>query len=255
MTALAGSLYLLFTAAFVAVTLAIGARLLLLARRTGGRPERLLGLGLPLTGGVGYGLLIGASLARDAGWEAPALLAAATGLGKLAHDAGVCLVLAFVVSVFRPGRAWARGLVVAAGAVMAAGFAGYAAGGGLGHGRPEGLFYWLEFAVIGSYPLWVAGESFRYYALMRRRRALGLAEPVVTNRFLLWGVASLLTLAAIWTVTLPALLLGPRAPMAEAAPFLMATAVWGIAAVAAYALTFFPPRAYRAWLERGAASG
>lgn len=251
MDALAGSLYLVFTVAFVAVTLAIGARLLLLARRTGGRPELLLGLGLPLTGGVGYGLLVGASLAREAGFEAPGLLAAATTVGKLAHDAGVVLVLAFVVQVFRPGEAWARALVAAAAAVMAVGFAGYALGGGLAHGRPEGFFYWLEFAAIGSYPVWVAAESFRYYALMRRRRALGLADPVVANRFLLWGVASLLTLSAIWTVSLPAVVYGPSASVASA-PFLLATAVLGIASVTVYALTFFPPRAYRAWLQRGA---
>lgn len=252
MTALAGSLYLVFTFAFVGVTLAIGARLLVLARSTGGRPELLLGLGLPLTGGVGYGLLVGASLARDAGGEAPALLAVATAVGKLAHDVGVVLILAFVVHVFRPGVAWARAVAAGAAAVMAVGFGGYALAGGLAHGRPEGFFYWLEFVVVGSYPVWVAAESFRYYVLMRRRRALGLADPVVTNRFLLWGCGSLLSLAAIWVLTLPTLVYGPRAEV-SAEPFLLATAVLGIGSVTAYALTFFPPRAYRAWIQRGTA--
>ena len=34
----------------------------------------------------------------------------------------------------------------------------------------------------------VAFESFRYWRMLRRRLRLGLADPVVTNRFLLWAV-------------------------------------------------------------------
>jgi len=37
--------------------------------------------------------------------------------------------------------------------------------------------------------LWGAWESLRYFSLLRRRAALGLADPVVMQRFLLWGIA------------------------------------------------------------------
>ena len=66
MSAVAGSFYLFSTAAFCLFCLAICVRLVRLSMRTGGRPERLLGLALGMTGGVGYGLLIVVSLATRA---------------------------------------------------------------------------------------------------------------------------------------------------------------------------------------------
>ena len=45
----------------------------------------------------------------------------------------------------------------------------------------------LLLPVYASY-LWVFLESFRYFALLRRRRRLGLADPVITNRFLLFAI-------------------------------------------------------------------
>jgi hypothetical protein len=38
---------------------------------------------------------------------------------------------------------------------------------------------------------------------MRRRVAIGLAEPLVANRFFLWGTSSLFSCAAIWTASVP----------------------------------------------------
>ena len=46
----------------------------------------------------------------------------------------------------------------------------------------------LTSALCTANLLWGAVESLRYYALMRRRLRLGLADPLVTNRFLLWGL-------------------------------------------------------------------
>jgi hypothetical protein len=254
MMALAGSVYLLSTAAFCICCLAIGVRLLLLSRRTGGAPERLLGLGVGLTGGLGYGVLIAVSLIRQALGEAPhPLLTVAGALAKALHDLGVCAVLGFVVQVFRPGAAWARALAAAMIAALAVGYAGYALGGGFVHGRPEGFWYWLEFAPIGTYQMWAAGESLLYHRLMRRRRALGLADPLVTARFLCWGTGSLLAVAAIWTVSWPALLGLPLEEQRHVAPITLSlTAVWGTACVAAYWLAFFPPAWYRARLQQAA---
>jgi hypothetical protein len=253
MAALAGSLYLVSTIAFCGVCLVIGVRLLLRARASGARPEGLLGLGLGLTGGVGYGTLIAVVLLRQALGDAPhPVFTWATALGKAAHDVGVMCMLGFVLAVFRPGVAWARILAGAMIAILWTGYAAYAAGGHFVHGRPEGFWYWLEFLVIGTYPLWGAFEALRFHAQMRRRRALGLADPLVTNRFLLWGVGSLLALAAIWTISLPAILgmsLDEQRRVAPAA--MLATALWGCGCIGAYWLTFFPPRWYRARVAAG----
>jgi len=252
MAALAGSLYLISTAAFCLFCLAIGVRLQLLARRTGASPERLLGLGLGLTGGVGYGILIAVSLARQAVGDAPAPALVFWGLvGKGIHDLGVVAMLAFIVTVFRPGVSWARGLAGAMIAVLAVGYLGNALTGGFASMR-LGFWYWVGFSVIGSYPMWAAAEAFRYHGLMRKRRAIGLADPILVNRFLLWGVASLFSVAAIWTISLPAILGLPLAEQQRVAPASMSlTGLWGIGAISAYWLTFFPPAWYRARVLAG----
>jgi hypothetical protein len=254
MAALAGSLYLVSTVAFCLFCLAIGLRLLLLSRRTGGRPERLLGLGLGLTGGLGYGILIAVSLAQRGAGDAPAPALHFLGLlGKAIHDLGVVVMLGFILTVFRPDAAWARALAAAMALVLAVGYVGNAVTGGFSRVQVQGFWYWVGFAVIGTYPMWAAFEAFRYHALMRKRHAIGLAEPVIVNRFLLWGVASLFSVAAIWTISLPAILGLPLAEQQRLAPASMSvTAVWGIGAISAYWLTFFPPAWYRARLLAGA---
>ncbi len=35
---------------------------------------------------------------------------------------------------------------------------------------------------------WACYESLRYYRSMHRRQTLGLADPIVANRFLLWSI-------------------------------------------------------------------
>ena len=49
-------------------------------------------------------------------------------------------------------------------------------------------------AVLGLYYVWTAFEGFRYYGMMKKRMALGLADAVVTNRFLLWALCGLVSL-------------------------------------------------------------
>jgi hypothetical protein len=256
MAALAGSLYLVSTVAFCLICLTVGVRLVARSRSGGGRPELLLGAGIGLTGGVGYGILIGVALSRASwGQEQGAAFTWLTGLGRALHDVGVVCVIGFIVQVFRPGVAWARALAAVMVAALWVGYAGNGLAGGFAHGRAEGLWYWIEFSTIAAYPVWASAESLAYYARMRRRRALGLADPMVTNRFLVWGIAFALTFAAIITVSLPALLGLPLEAQVRVVPMaLVATAFWGIGSVAAQWLTFFPPRWYRAWVTGGAAA-
>jgi len=254
MSAVAGSFYLISTTAFCLFCLAIGLRLLLLSRRTGGRPERLLGLGLGMTGGFGYGLLIIVSLAHQAnGGTFSNLLTALGLLGKAIHDLGVLAMLGFILTVFRPGERWARVLAGVMAVVLLVGYVGNAATGGFVESRPQGFWYWLGFTVIGTYPMWAAAEAFRYHGLMRKRRALGLADPVVVSRFLMWGIASLFAVAAIWTVSLPAILGLSLEEQLRWSPFVLSlTGIWGIGAISSYWLTFFPPAWYRARIAAAA---
>jgi hypothetical protein len=255
MTELAGALYIVSTAAFAVIAGVVGIRLLLLSRETGQLAERLLGLGVLLTACLGYGVmmvgLIGRSMLPDPS-AAPALYAYLTTAGWIFHNLGVMCVIGFVVHVFRHGVAWARVLAIAMWITLWSGWGLHVSQGGMSASVPQSG-HWIAFAVIGTYPFWTAAESFAYYARMRKRVALGLADQLVANRFLLWGIASLTTAGSIWVVTIPAIVassLGRPAENSLSAICMFVTGILGIATVATYWLTFFPPVWYRRQFSR-----
>ena len=249
MQQLAASLHGLATLAFVAGSAVVGVRLLLLARRTRQMSELLLGGAIFCAAVLGYGVLIAGLIVRGGRLEPEAATPLAIVLsagGKALHDFGVTLFLLFVLRVFRPGETWALAL---AGGLLALLWGGYA-GGGLASGfrtDPVGsAAWWCEYAVIWTYPLWVALESFRWWGLMRRRRALGLAGALVTNRFLLWGTGSVFTALATWTASVPYLFASDLARLEAITPAIrIATAALGLASISCSYLAFLPPAWYR----------
>jgi hypothetical protein len=246
--AIVGSFYLVSTYAFVFFCMATGVRLVRLARRNGTRPELLLGGALFLEGGLGYGVLITMTFARGwAGESGTSWIPTVSLLAKALHDVGVLMMITFIVTVFRPTDRWARALAAVMAAALIVGYAGHAAAGGFNELRIQTPWYWLGFATIGTVPIWGGIESFLYHGLMRKRAALGLADPVVVNRFLLWTLGSAFSVLAIWTVSLPSLLQLPLDRQMAIAPLsLSITGIWGIGAIGAYWLAFFPP----AWYTR-----
>ena len=248
MTQLIQSYHILATLCFVLVSLVVSTRLLLLAHRTRQKPELFLGLGLLGTAVLGYGVLIAAVILRgaDQTHTVATLDRSLQACGQLLHDAGVTMIVIFVVSTFRPREPWAKALAALLIGALWGGTLGWELTNGFHFvGRGNG-FWWLEYAAIWTYPLWTMVESYRYYALMRRRQAIGLADPLVTNRFLLWGSASLGTALAIWTSSISFFL--PQRPELIAAwgpPIQIATATFGVVTVALFYLTFFPPSWYR----------
>jgi hypothetical protein len=253
MVAITGSLYLVSTLLFAVAALVIGIRLIALSRRTGQVPERLLGIGLQLTGFWGYGVMIFSILARSAmGASEHPLGVAITGLGWVAHDAGVICMLLFIRRVFRPEAAWAALLAGAFAVLLVVGFVGYAATGGLVTAIPN-VWYWVGFGAIGVYPFWMSLESTLYWLRMRKRLALGLAEPLVVDRFRVWAMASACAAGAIWVVNIPTWLgVSPAEPEAAAVTTvsLFVTACFGLSTVGMYWVAFFPPGWYRRRLEK-----
>jgi hypothetical protein len=100
---------------------------------------------------------------------------------------------------------------------------------------------------------WASLESLRYHGLMRKRRSLGLADPVVTNRFFVWGagegVSSLVVLAlSVAIVT--------RGELSIADPFVSWFVVLaGLVNALVWWLTFAPPTSYLRWVRGSAAAG
>ena len=249
MLTLAGSLYLVSTAAFSIFSIVIGIRLIALSQRTRRTPERSLGLGFIGTAGLGYGTLIFAMVGRRAtGWaDAPEFYTWLIALGWIFHNLGVTFMLDFVQRVFRPEEGWARFLKHTLSIVLWGAWLADAFTGGLTASWPS-HYFWIAFAVIGTYPLWMAVEAFRYWGLMRKRVSLGLADPLVANRFLLWTLASITTLASIWLVEVPTFLgYEQMSPAAEhiTRVTMLCTSGFGIATVCTYWLTFFPPAWYQ----------
>ncbi len=256
MRGLIQSYQLVATLSFVLASAVVSGRMLLLARRTRERPELLLGLGILGTAVLGYGLLIVALILRGdpAGFTTDPGIRALSGIGNVLHDVGVSMIVWFVLTVFRGGDRWARGLAGVLLLALWGGHLGWESSNGYRSSAPGNGFWLIRYLAIWTYPLWTMIESYRFYGLMRRRRALGLAEPLVTNRFFLWGSASLGTALATWTASIPYWLISrPEAAIAWSPVIQIATATFGVVTVSLYALTFFAPAWYRSWIAGSAA--
>jgi hypothetical protein len=170
---------------FLLVCIIGGARLLLLARRTGGLPETVLGAGLFVLGGVATPL---AALARaDTGLDLE-LRAGIFVVQSILMSLGMGSFALFTQRVFRPHSGWARPLTAVLTTGMLAGVAlmgverGYVAAL-----RAPGPGFLLQQLFLIASLGWTAGEALHYARLLKRRLALGLAEPLVAHRIQLWG--------------------------------------------------------------------
>lgn len=237
------------TLAFVVVSAGVGVRLLWLARRTRALPELALGIAFFAVGAVGYplGLLsIAPGLPEPAARVLFALANLATGLGSAA-------VFVFTRAVFRPDARWAAMLVAASSAVLvvqvAFGIVRAVNAPPATFAEPDLGFSVRQGVTALSYG-WTALEALRYRALLVRRLALGLAEAVVVNRFLLWAIAGAGAFAG--SSVMSAVSLSGATPWEDPVALLAVGLGGFVAAVCAW-LAFLPPRAYRSWLERGTA--
>jgi len=227
----------------------LGVRLLRLARASGG-PERWLGLAF-LCAGIAAFLLPLAALDGISPAAARGIALAAQGGFSLA----IAALAAFAWRVFRADSQLAARLAIAL--VTANLFAG-AAVIGAGLPVPVGPLGLVVIGVRSAALLWLFAESALYATRMRRRVRLGLADPVVANRFLLWSIwtgalafVPLFVLALRGAGLLEAPVHGaPLAPGIRAVFVVLGLA--GASAGAAGWLAFFPPPAYRRWIARRA---
>jgi hypothetical protein len=227
--------------AYWLVNTVVCARLLERWRRVRRTPELLLGLALLSSASVGYPLVVLASAVPEIG-------AFAAPLGLLSFQVGVSLYAHFNARVFRPGVAWASALSSACTHVFASVFVVAAYLPWVLDSPEQVARRLLPFALANQCTLfgictWTALEGGRYYAMMRRRAALAMADPLVVNRFLLWTLLGSLQ-AANMAVALLLMLAGEdvtRSPLSIAC-----TSANGLASSVLTALIFMPP----AWYSR-----
>ena len=225
---------------FLAVSLTVGIRLLLLARRTRKLPEFAMGLNFIVAGFIGYALVVAAESLH----LFPEGLA---GFGSFFGVSGISIGGAFVClftqRVFQPQSRIAQAAV--AGAAAWFGIAIIGAWNLNVAKAQQGIGVWfghwgVHLGLLVAYG-WSTAESLRYYALMRRRVQAGVGDALVANRFMLWGIG---TLAAVLVTLLYAImqLFGhyqlPASLIGVASLLVLVTAIseW---------LAFFPPKAYR----------
>lgn len=263
---------MLVLAGFVTVlnlvlSLVVGLRLLAKARR-GGWPAPELSLAvyflvsaflatppqILVYGGMGDPRL---AVSEPAG---RALLAFAV----LAMAIGAVAIYVFTWKTFRPERLWARAIVIAGCASLALGYTIEALHEGFAPVVFAGLGHWIGWAGRTAAMFGVALEAFRYWLMLRRRLRLGLADPVVANRFLLWAVwaacstlnyvADLASRSLYWWVfgTVQPV---PAQLAAMVGPTIIVTMILGAVSAVTLFLTFFPSPTYRRWIEARSVSG
>lgn len=245
----------------LALALVVSVRLLRRWSAGSGVPERSLGIYFLASAFLGalpqiiaYGSLADDSLNLSEGWVRVLL-----GMAIFGMAVGAGGVYLFTWKTFRSDEPWA-GILVGAG--FGALFLGYvleAVHEGFALVILPGLGHWLGWAGRTFAMLWVSVESFRYYLLLRRRLRLGLADPVVVNRFLLWAIwagAVFLNLASdlaarLAYVRLAGTSVGEVVPEV-AAPLVMitifVTMILGAISAVTLFLTFFATERYRSWV-------
>lgn len=172
-------------AAFMVSSLVIGVRLLVLWHRTRQLPELLIACGILGIGPVGFAFTLGAMSSAEA---LPALASTCFAAALLSTSGGAFAAAVFNWRVFRPDAPGMRFVLGALALVYVFAFAWEAVASGFADPAATTTGFRLYTVLSTAVLLWGAAESLRYFAMMRRRTKLGLADPLVTNRFLLWGL-------------------------------------------------------------------
>jgi hypothetical protein len=170
--------------AYTLVALLIGIRLVWLWARTRELPELLIGIAMLLLAGLGYPLSAVAREATELAASTRGALGAVAGLSALT---GLSANTAFTWVLFRRGSAWATALVAGVCVGSLGLFAAQSLAGGWAHGE---LFWGLLPGLITLSYGWATVECGRYHLLLRRRMSIGLADPVVTDRFGVYAAAT-----------------------------------------------------------------
>jgi hypothetical protein len=227
--------------AFFVASCVVSVRLLLLARRTRGLPEALVGTGLLLLGAIGYPLAIAVPMSAAQPWLQTTFMVTHAVLQTL----GLGAIVLFTWRVFRPDAGWARALVGASFCGVGALAAWQSAGPGWASFAATQKGPWVYLAAFTLFSLgWAGTEALLYHRKLVLRMALGLADAVSADRMRLWSISILSAFAISATVTAlraAGHAVDPRAMGVFLGPL-------GILSAGSMWLAFVPPAAYLRWI-------
>jgi hypothetical protein len=232
----------------------LGGRLLNRAGRAGGgTPELLLGLHLLFAIGVGsLCLSFATTSAYLPGLLSPAAFGGLTIGGNLATLFGLMAALWFNYVVFHDGQRSGRLVAGFVSALMWLGFALYLYNGGMQMGDLYGPASWPYVATMVIADVWLVSDALRFRAQLRRRLALGLADPLVVERLLLWSLASIARIFLVLIAPATSLLVGGTTSLrlSLVPALLTVSAAMIVVATVSLWLMLAPSEAYRRWVER-----
>jgi hypothetical protein len=169
---------------------AIGLRLLLQARRIRALPELLVGL--YFLGGtvIGHGPILVFLSLPELKETAPDVVYWINVVSRFGISTAPMILGLFAWRVFRPQdrRAAIAAVTIALVAVVTACIGVGSPSAELAQKQP--LVYWLAVLSSATAYTWCSLEAFVNYRSGRKRVALGLSDPIVINRFLLWAIWS-----------------------------------------------------------------
>jgi len=247
----------------------VGVRLLRIPVGDRLSPERCLGwffLVANLFGGVlitaAYGIWSSRGQAESSGFID--LLHA---VGQLSISFGYAMVLLFTQRTFYPRAKWASIVSGSVIAVLVVSLLGRGLHEGFAISLEPGPFHWIGYYCRLFALLCAATASFAYWSQMKRRARLGLADPLVANRFLLWGLWAvgnvLMAFAEPVARSVYAWLTGADGASAQSIQqvggslitiTLCVTSLFSLATTALLFLAFFPTDRYRSWIAARATS-
>ena len=222
------------------VYLIVGARLLRLASRTGEAPERLLGAMFLVTGAsyIAYNLPII--------FDSEALWTPLNFAGRVLYLPAAIILAVFTRQVFRRESPWAAWVVYGCAALLVAGVTGSALRGDWEGYSISSPWFWLEWSGYTIPFAWAGAESLIQRGQARRRMRLGLCDPLVCNRFLLWGLYG--TAATIVSLAIPLQYAAYERESVFNATWDTLINAGEILTIALIWLVFFPPAVYRRWI-------
>jgi hypothetical protein len=227
---------------YVATATAIGSRLVWVGARHGRRPELLLGSGTLLVATIALPLSIASGFGGPAGGVEVPLWAGS----EFVTQIGIVCLYAFTQQVFRPGVAWARALIALVAIVLPVCLA-LATMNLASAGRDVlsvvATGQWLlfcQFGYMGAF-VWAALEGLAHWRSARKRMAIGLVDPVVANRFLLFAIYGLCC-TVIGFANVTAIVLERN--IATSLVVVIPSAIFSVASSAAMFLAIFPPGWY-----------
>jgi hypothetical protein len=228
--------------------LAVGSRLVHLSIQTRLASQRVLGLTF-LIWSLSYVLWLASAASQGQSLlESQFHIASriATSLGGIGYAF-------FPLLAFRRGSAWARWLVATITFCVIAGIVGsHSVGDPAGLDPLTNAWWWFEWTGEIAPAIWIGVEGFHHYGTTRRRVRLGLCEPIVGHRYLLWGIAG------VFWILLDFVIIGQYVEF-------WATHSWSatldslvgfceIGALAMIWLAFFTPARYQQRINRSAVS-